>query len=719
MFKNMRIGTKIALSISVLMIIIFITFTGITVSKTRESSIMQAKGLAGEMAGRYVNEVKGIIEKALDASWVGAATILSMTEYKETIHRDMVDEFIKKITEVDPMFFGTQIVIEANELDGRDAEFMGNDKYGPKGEYGQYGWYEGGAWKITEMHRNDPNNTRSWYMIPRDTQKAVLTEPYTTTIVPDVMATVSVPILKNGKFIGVVGIDFVLGAFEKMIADIHPMETGYAFITSNKGYCVAHPNKDLVTKNIGEAFPEKDRSAIMDAIENGKPYHATITSPKNGKEYFYVFEPIMISGTSTPWSFGLAIPTDKIYAEANSFLKLILTISVLAIILVVCAVLFIARSISKPIGLLVSDAQEIAQGNFDNKLDSNLFGGELKTLHEALNSMVESLVKFISTAEEKSKEAEKQTEAANTALEEARQAKEEAERAKAEGMLQAARQLEGIVEQVTSASEELSSQIEESARGSEIQRERTSESATAMEEMNASVLEVAQNASQAAESAMDAKRNAENGGRIVADVVSSIDSVSKASSKMVSGLNELGTQAEGISQVITVITDIADQTNLLALNAAIEAARAGEAGRGFAVVADEVRKLAEKTMQATHEVEQAVHAIQAETKRNIDEMNNAANMVAKSTEYAGQAGESLETIVENVDSTADQVRAIATASEEQSAASEQINRGTEEVNRIAMETAEAMQQSMTAVADLARLSGELQNLIEELKAFSN
>ena len=711
----MRIGTKIAISITVLMILIFVAFTVITVNKTRESSITQAQELANEMAGRYVSEVKGIIEKALDASWVGAAGILSMTEYKGDVRRDMVDELIKQITDVDPMFYGTQIVIEPNELDGRDADYAGNDKYGPNGEYGQYGWYEGGTWKMAEMYRNDPNNTRAWYMIPRDTKKAILTEPYTTSLVTEVMATVSVPILKKGKFIGVVGIDIILGAFEKMISNIHPMETGYAFIASNDGYCVAHQNKDSVTKSIGETFPQKERAAILDAIKNGKVFHKTITSLIDGKEYYYVLEPIVITGTSTPWSIGLAIPTDKIYAEANGFFKLIVGLSILAVLLVIGVVLFIARSISKPIGVLVSGAQEIAAGNFETHMDDSLFSGELENLHEALTSMVSSLVKFISTAEEKSEEAERQTLAANEALEEARKAKEAADHAKADGMLQAAHQLEKIVEQVTSASEELSSQIEESARGSEIQRERTSESATAMEEMNASVLEVAQNASQAAESAMDAKRNAENGGRIVSEVVSSIESVNKASTKMVSGLNELGTQAEGISQVITVITDIADQTNLLALNAAIEAARAGEAGRGFAVVADEVRKLAEKTMQATQEVEQAVHAIQAETRRNIDEMNNAANMVSKSTEYAGQAGESLETIVENVDSTADQVRAIATASEEQSAASEQINRGTEEVNRIAMETAEAMQQSMTAVADLARLSSELQNLIKELK----
>ncbi len=717
MFRKMRIGTKIAISISVLMILIFVVFTTVTVNKTRETSRRQAINYAEEMAGRYGNRIKLNIEKALDASWAGAAAFLAFADHPSKADRDVADEIIKKMILSDPMFYGIQVVMKPNTFDGRDAEMKGlRDWYGPNGEYGPYIWQENGRFKMVDMHQHEPGKTRSWYKIPRDTGKPVLTEPYYSDVANDTFATVSVPMMKNGRFIGVVGIDFVIGAFQEMVKDIRPMGTGYAFLASNERYCVAHPDESLLGKDIIEAFPEGERRQIEKAISSGEMFHKDMVSPLDDKEYFFLFEPVKISGTTTPWVFGVAIPTDTIYAEAREFLTLSLTLSAVAIALVLLVVLLIARSVSKPIGAMVDFAKDIADGNFDSRPDATQFGGELETLNNALNRMVNSLVELISTADEKTAEAEKQTEAANEALEDARKAREAAERAKAEGMLDAARQLEGIVEQVTSASEELSSQIEEASRGSETQRERTSESATAMEQMNASVLEVAQNASQAAESAMEAKQNAENGGKIVSDVVSSINSVNSASEKMVNGLNELGKQAEGISQVITVITDIADQTNLLALNAAIEAARAGEAGRGFAVVADEVRKLAEKTMQATDEVGHAVHAIQAETRRNIDEMNNAAGMVSKSTEFADMAGESLRTIVRIVDETADQVRSIATASEEQSAASEQINRGTDEVNRIASDTAEAMNESRAAVSDLARLSSELQRLIEDLKS---
>ncbi len=148
------------------------------------------------------------------------------------------------------------------------------------------------------------------------------------------------------------------------------------------------------------------------------------------------------------------------------------------------------------------------------------------------------------------------------------------------------------------------------------------ETATAMEEMNATVLEVAHNASNAAESAARARENAQVGAEGVRQAVTSIDAIKDQILDLNESMGELGSQAEGIGQIMNVVTDIADQTNLLALNAAIEAARAGEAGRGFAVVADEVRKLAEKTMQATKEVGDAVSTIQSQARSNITAVEN-------------------------------------------------------------------------------------------------
>ena len=272
-----------------------------------------------------------------------------------------------------------------------------------------------------------------------------------------------------------------------------------------------------------------------------------------------------------------------------------------------------------------------------------------------------------------------------------------------------------VADSVSSASDELSAQVEQASRGTEEQTNRIGETATSMEEMNATVLEVARNASYAAEQTDSARTKAQEGAEVVRQSVQSIKEVQDKSGEMKESLASLGRQSEEIGKVMNVIDDIADQTNLLALNAAIEAARAGEAGRGFAVVADEVRKLAEKTMSATKEVEKTVTSIQESTNSNIEHMESSSRAVQKATELADSSGKALEEIVNLAQQAADQVRSIATASEEQSSASEEVNKSMEEVNRIARETADAMSQSAQAVSDLAQQAAELQKIIDDLK----
>ena len=203
-----------------------------------------------------------------------------------------------------------------------------------------------------------------------------------------------------------------------------------------------------------------------------------------------------------------------------------------------------------------------------------------------------------------------------------------------------------------------------------------------MTEMNATVLEVARSAGEASEQSDKTREKADDGAKLVNQVVNSINMVNQVAVTLQNNMQELGSQAESIGGVMNVISDIADQTNLLALNAAIEAARAGEAGRGFAVVADEVRKLAEKTMSATHEVGSGIKAIQQSTRVNIDEVGSAVTSITEATGLANSSGRALGEIVALAPANSAVVASTATAAEEQSAKSEEINRAIGETHTI-------------------------------------
>ncbi|MBI5409844.1 MAG: HAMP domain-containing protein [Nitrospirae bacterium] len=253
-----------------------------------------------------------------------------------------------------------------------------------------------------------------------------------------------------------------------------------------------------------------------------------------------------------------------------------------------------------------------------------------------------------------------------------------------------------------------SSSIADNARN---QSEKTTQTATSMEELNTSFVNVAQNSLNAAGSAKQATELAVKGGEIVSETIGRITTIAQTVNESAGTIGALGKRSEQIGEIVKVINEIAGQTNLLALNAAIEAARAGEQGRGFAVVADEVRKLAERTTAATNEIGEMIKGIQDDTLRAVQSMQSGTLEVEEGVKSANQAGQALEQIVESVQNVTDMIQQIATAAEEQSSTGEEIARNLESVANVTKQTADAVQTSSQSTQDLNILAQELQKIV--------
>ena len=386
----------------------------------------------------------------------------------------------------------------------------------------------------------------------------------------------------------------------------------------------------------------------------------------------------------------------------------------LALGLAVAVVL--TRAVTRPLHAAAAFADRVAGGDLDGELAVRQ-GDEVGQLADSLRAMVANLKERIKEANARSAEAGEEAQKAREAMAQAEAAQSEAT-AQRDAMLAAAVTLGEVAQATATASQELSAQIEQASQGARAQSDRAGETATAMEEMNSTVLEVARNASLAADTAEQAKAKAQSGKNVVDGVVANIRQAQARALELERDMETLGERAKGIGAIMNVISDIADQTNLLALNAAIEAARAGEAGRGFAVVADEVRKLAEKTMTATKEVGAAVGGIQTGAATNVAHVKRTVEVIEQATSRAAQSGEALGEIVNLADAVASQIQSIATASEQQSATSEEINRSIEDINRISLEASDGMRQSALAVGELANQSGVLTGLIEDMRSGS-
>ncbi len=505
-------------------------------------------------------------------------------------------------------------------------------------------------------------------------------------------------------------------------------KSGYFFVYTGTTVVALPTKKELEGKDLGQA-KDKDglfyvREMAQKAAAGGGFVQYVFHKPGMGDQPKLSYAEA-ISGTK--YWIGTGIYIDNINANKTAVSESIHSIAkneiavqlgIIGAILVLIVLplgLIITQAITKPLRETMEATEAIANGDLDVRLHPN-GTDEICQMQTSINAMVGTLEENIDSIKVKEAEANSQAEAAEAAAQKAEEAMEKAEVATREGKMAAAQSLTGMVNSLREASDDIESRSHKISEGTHEQVSRIAEAATAMEQMNATVLEVARNASEAAEHADKSRSIAEEGSELVSQTVEAMGHLQKLTITLRNNMHKLDEESEAIGEVMHVINDIADQTNLLALNAAIEAARAGEAGRGFAVVADEVRKLAEKTMGATGEVGTNIQGIQQLTHLNVEGIDNAVSAIETTTGVTDESGKKLQEIVHMAQETAAQVQSIAAAAEEQSAASEQITRSVDEINNIARENTEQISQSVQNINELAELTHEITEVVDDLKS---
>jgi methyl-accepting chemotaxis protein len=355
------------------------------------------------------------------------------------------------------------------------------------------------------------------------------------------------------------------------------------------------------------------------------------------------------------------------------FLMAVLTLVALSV--GVLLAFFITRNITKPLSRSVDIANRLAKGDLEVKVEVYSLD-ETGELLKAMQYMIGNLRSMIGD-------------------------------------------VKASAETMASASQELSASSEQMTKEITSQTSRSTQIATASEQMSQTVVDVAKNATTIASSASETVRTAQDGGDVVTKSVAEVQAIARSVGVSAKTIGMLGEKSKQIGEIVGVINGIADQTNLLALNAAIEAARAGEQGRGFAVVADEVRKLAERTANATAEIAGMIGSIQTEVDGAVRSIDDATRQVEMGVKYTVQAGDALQAIVKSVGQLQSMIQQIASATEEMSSASEQVSGDIQVIASSSNEMSSGAAQISQSSADLAKLATSLHAIIDRFKVGTN
>ena len=493
----------------------------------------------------------------------------------------------------------------------------------------------------------DPRE-RSWYQDAKANSEVIWTEIYLDAATEELVITIATPVFINGQFEGVLGGDVNLNFLSNLVNDVQVGQQGRSYIVDQNGQYIAHPEieKVLEKENIEQNFS-------LSSLTNNDDQYFTYQSEDEKRLVSYR------KLDEIPGYIMAEVPESEIKEASNTIINRIIFASIIILILL-SIVIFIAfrKYIVNPIKSILDFANDIANGNLKSKLEVSKNKDEFNLLMKALNKMRESLIGIISDI---SKQADQ--------------------------VAASSQELSAAGEQVGDSAEEVGRSIQNVASGAEEQSAQIDETEKVFEDLESYLKEISQRARIMRQETKNVMGNIQSGTEQVNLSVKGINEVKEDTEEAAATINNLGDLSQEIGEIVELIRGIADQTNLLALNAAIEAARAGESGRGFSVVADEIRQLAEESQSATDNISDLINKVQSNVENAVKKMNQNQNKVEESVNNIENTGEVFTNIKKDSEAVVEGINEINKKTDKVEAGSDTVKDNLKEVNSVSEEAA--------------------------------